>query len=258
MIPESDIRCVAAVYRSSALPRRRLPIRTRWWKLASVVVVSAVVAAACGENATTTISSGAAASSAPTRTTASTSTTTIVAEKPCSAKASPVALARIAEPLRNSPMDAIIDAPVAGADRLPDSSTVDLGTVVGARAVVSAPFNIIPLDNGGSTNEFAGNAAFWSGVAMDVRVGSTRLVVNVPLIAGGADVLAAMASLVPEIDGPSLAGACAAVIVHAGDPSGGDAQLLAIATDPAAPPLPVSARYAAALESVKTISNLTN
>lgn len=118
-----------------------------------------------------------------------------------------------------------------------------LTQITAVRSVNQAPYNVIPTKEG-STNTAHGNAAFWSGLEIDLADGPT---VTQYLSFGSADAL-------QPVDEPTfepLIGACALVITGQGDP-----KLVAVATDLAAPPVALDPSLSEIVAAAPTLEAL--
>jgi hypothetical protein len=133
------------------------------------------------------------------------------------------------------------------------------GTVSEIRAVSAQPLSIVPAGEGRGAASLGGDPMLWRGVEIDVEAEVGVTTVQVPLVAGGRDVIAA-SGVEPDVSSfESLVGACALVITGRteGPTVLGGPRLVAVSTDQGARPVAFDPQLAAVVEAAPTLRALS-
>ena len=153
-------------------------------------------------------------------------------------------LKAVAAIISESPSFQIIDlAEPVSIDEAVATDHALLTQITAVRTVNQAPYNIIPTKEGPANTAY-GNAAYWSGLDIDLAEGLT---ITQYLSFGGAEVL-------QPVDEPTfepLIGACALVITGQGDP-----RLVAVATDLSTPPVALDPSLSEIVAAAPTLEAL--
>jgi hypothetical protein len=184
------------------------------------------------------------------------------AGKVCSGggKATQQDVERVADAVSNSMFaDSLQTATVRSMDDVTrGGKAVVLGRVVEVREVDLEPLALIPMDDGGAAPSFAGNTAYWSGVEIDVSHGSGMSTVQVPLVAGGADVIEASGFSQSAVGFGALDGACAVFVTgEAGAaPVLGGNRLVAVGLDERSRPIAVDGQFTSLVGGAASMKEL--
>lgn len=218
--------------------------------------------AACSDAPDEQVSAGAYASEAPSDTVPG-EVDAIAPDAPCGAQdgQTEAQLRDAAEAAQQSVFAATVDRVEFQSmdEATARGAQVSVGTVIEVRFIEQAPFGVIPGHDGGSASA-AGNTAYWTGVEVDVTDGSSTTTVQIPLIAGGADVLEASQRELTIAPFEPLRGVCAVVV--SGEPGLppelGGPRLAAVGTGLEARPIGFDAQLVAVAEAAPDLEQLAS
>jgi len=170
----------------------------------------------------------------------------------CASSVSTPKLSELGDLVAHSPFaDSIDKFPIRTLDEARRSGgNLAVGKILEVRDVDLEPLGLLP--DGGST--FAGNTALWSGLQIDIEFGNGKATIDVPLIAGSADVIAAVNANVTAADFKPVIGACA-VVYDAGDNPSilGQVRLIAVAPDDTSHIAVFDDQFAALIDSAQSL-----